>query len=166
MGIRETLNENPGITTGLTAGIIVIALGIIIWQTVASSSRPTSMTKSFFSDDNGASYFVDSSNHIPPFDHNGKQAVHANVFTCDDNKTKFIGYLDRYTAAFKAKIEAANAAKKPDLGLMQEATSSGVEVAAPKSDHWVSRSSPEAQRMMESVKCPDGTQNNLTVAWP
>src|SRR5262249_33709623 len=32
LGIRETLNENPRFTTGLTVGIIVLVLGFLAWQ--------------------------------------------------------------------------------------------------------------------------------------
>jgi hypothetical protein len=166
VGIRETLNENPGITTGLTAGIIVIALGIIIWETVATNSIPTTATEAFFSDDDGATFFVDSNSHIAPFDHDGKQAVRAQVFTCDNNKTKFIGYLERYSAEYRTKLAARAESKKPDMGLMQEAAASGIEVAAPHSNKWVNRNSVEAAKIIDSVRCPNGSKNDLTFAWP
>lgn len=33
MGWRDALNRNPAITTGATAGIIVVALAAIVWTT-------------------------------------------------------------------------------------------------------------------------------------
>jgi hypothetical protein len=166
LGIRQTLNENPGITTGLTAGIIVIALGIIIWQTVATNSVPTSVVQAFYSDDDGATFFVDSNSHIAPFDHHGKQAVRAMVFTCDGNKTKFVGYLQRYSPEYKAKLEAMRKSKDKNLELMQQAAESGIEVAAPHSSKWMNRNSPEARKMIDSVRCPNGSRNDLSFAWP
>jgi hypothetical protein len=94
VGIRESLNQNPGITTGVTAGIIIIALGFIIWQSTRSD-RPSLPTKMYYTDDDGATKFSDDITKVPPFDHKGKPAVRARVFTCDGGKNQFVADLDR-----------------------------------------------------------------------
>ena len=50
MGIREALNQNPAITTGATAGLIVVALVFIFWTTFggdrsAAPTAPQSVTQ-------------------------------------------------------------------------------------------------------------------------
>src|SRR5690554_2534860 len=55
VGIRETLNQNPGITTGVTAGIIVLAL-IFIVISMFSSNRPPRYDNYYFTVDDGATY--------------------------------------------------------------------------------------------------------------
>lgn len=43
MGLRDALNRNPAITTGATAGLIVVALIFIFWTTFGGE-RPTMPT--------------------------------------------------------------------------------------------------------------------------
>src|SRR5215210_5554852 len=90
VGIRETINKNPTQTAAITAGIIVLALILIIWQACSGGGSGT-IGKSYYTIDDGKTYFVDASNKIPPFMHEGKEAVRAHVFTCDNGKTKFVG---------------------------------------------------------------------------
>lgn len=44
MGIRETLNRNPAITTGATAALIVIALIVIVWTTFSGGGGTPNAT--------------------------------------------------------------------------------------------------------------------------
>lgn len=84
MGIRQTLNENPVVTAAATGGIILLALIFILYQAFGgrggSGYRPGG--KSFFSDDDGATWFADESSKIPPFDHDGKTAYRVVVYKC------------------------------------------------------------------------------------
>ena len=56
MGIRETLNENPKITTGVTAGIIGVTLIWIIWSNLGGGGAATINDggQVFFTDDDGS----------------------------------------------------------------------------------------------------------------
>ncbi len=165
MGIRETLNQNPGLTTGATAGIIILALGFIIWQSMGGGDNGGVPTKMYFSDDDGASFFADDIKKVPPFDHNGKQAVRARVYSCDKGKTKFVGFLERYTADAKGKIEKARAAGTSEIGIMEDISMTGMEVKKPKDPGWIKQSDSKAQTVM-SVACPDGTRTNLEPLLP
>ena len=42
---------------------------------------------------------------VPPFELDGKQAVGVMVYSCDEGKTRFVGYLYRYTPEGKARVE-------------------------------------------------------------
>ncbi|HEY1683385.1 MAG TPA: hypothetical protein VGG19_01365 [Tepidisphaeraceae bacterium] len=145
--------------------LILIALGIVVYLSLGTPD-PVSYNPGFFSDDGGSTFFMAATSKITPFEHDGKEAVHADVFTCDKNETRFVGFLDRYTSAMKQRLEHPPADKAELLALMREAANNGVEVVAPHSDHWVMRDSPEGQRIIDAVRCPRGSQNNLTWAWP
>src|SRR4051812_49710451 len=69
MGIRETLNQKPGITTGATAGIILVALGIIVWQLFGTGSSTTGggAGQPHFSDDDRQILVADHTGEHPPF---------------------------------------------------------------------------------------------------
>jgi hypothetical protein len=56
VGLRETLNQNPAVTTGATIAIIALALAAIVWQLNGGgmspaergepTSRPTAVVRS------------------------------------------------------------------------------------------------------------------------
>ena len=169
MGIRETLNQNPGLTTGATAGIIILALGFIIWSNFSDSEGGSAPSKLYYTDDDGATFFPDDIRKFPPFDHGGKPAVRARVFSCDGGKTKFVGYLERYTPDAKARLEKAGAGKPgsaADVGIMEDVSMNGVEYKKPKdTGAWLKQSDPKISKVME-VKCPDGTREKLEVMMP
>ena len=169
MGIRESLNQNPAITTGVTIGIIVIVLIVIFIQLRGPTVGGGAYTKAFFStNEDGSDWFVDDITKDPPFDHNGKPAYRVYVFTCDGGKTKFVGYLERFTKAGMEKINKAKAdmaaGKQPDFGEFDMLRETEIEVKSPKSG-WMRRVDPRAGEIL-NIRCPDGTQNNLEVVLP
>lgn len=167
MGLRETLNQNPGITTIGIAVIIVVAVGLVVMSLIGgegSSAGPSN--KAWFSDDDGNSWFADDRSKIPPFDHKGKQAVRAHVYTCDGGKTKFVGWLERYTPEGKKQLEAQRARFGDSSFALESEGSSGVrEIKKPKTGDkgWVNSSDASASSIID-VKCPDGTTDTLELA--
>ncbi len=169
MGIRETLNQNPGITTGVTAAIIVIALIIIGVQLFGGGGRRI-QTRGYFTVDDGQTWFVDDIQKIPPFEHNGQEAVRAVMFTCDGGKTIFPAYLERYNAKGKAaaeRVRASESSNEPDYTAYDE-MERGLEVKRPRdpSAPWVPMMDYERSNSIMTPVCPDGTQNNLEPAYP
>jgi hypothetical protein len=169
MGIREKMNQNPGVTTGVTIAIIVVALIFIVWQ-LWPNRGPKIPTKAFYTVDDGATYFADDIKKIPPFDHEGKQAVRAYVFKCGGKE--FVAYLERYTPQAKAKLEKAReeAAKNPDAMppdmMMPDMMQQGIQVKKPGTGQWVSEADFQRSQDIMQVKCPDGTTNNLEPVMP
>ncbi|HEY8665465.1 MAG TPA: hypothetical protein VIL86_02310 [Tepidisphaeraceae bacterium] len=163
MGIREKLNENPAITTGATAGIIIIALIFIIWS-VKGPSVPNAPTKAYYTIDDGASYFADDIQKIAPFDHDGKQAVRCYVWKCKGGKP-FISHLEKYTDEAKKQIEEAmkqmpqgpngKSPAGPMPMMMIESTMTGKLVKKPGKGEWLNQVAPEAQEVTK-LQCPDG----------
>jgi hypothetical protein len=161
------MNRNPGITTGVTAGIIVLALLFIIWSNWSSSSvGGATGGKSYYTEDDGVTYFADDNTKIPPFDHNGKQAVRAYVFQCKGGKP-FVQYLERYTPDAKTKLEANRTKKTPDIGLLEGINFEGLEVKKAKApaDKWIKQSSPAYAQIVQP-KCPDGDASQIISVMP
>jgi len=150
VGIRETLNQNPAITTGATIGIIVLTLVLVLYLSMGGGPSVGGQVsaKAFFTIDDGKNYFVDDAAKIPPFDYQGKQAVRAYVFSC--NGTKKVEYLQRYTPEAKKKLEAATANKgRPDFGIMDQVQFTGVEVKKPGDKDWVKQNDERAVKVMQ-----------------
>lgn len=172
MGIREKLNQNPGITTGITIGIIVIALGAIIWQLFGGEGVPAAITQVYYTTDDGKTYFADDVNKVVPFEKDGKEAVRCHVYTCSDGKP-FVAYLERLSKEAKPKYEAAlkaqqnqdpnsNAPAGPDP---EQIAMEGTEVKRPGDTKWLLRHQPEAEKVTQ-INCPDGNNSALNVVLP
>ena len=148
MGLRESVNHHKGLTAGaVIGGILVLAL-VMVWQFgLSTSTSGASGTRGglFFTTDDGATTFTAPANMLPPFDHKGKEAVQAVMFSTDGGKTKFVGYLERYTVEAKKQMEKpAVDASKPGARMVMTAPTSGfalTEVKKPGDKAWVSKSS-------------------------
>ncbi|MDB5292672.1 MAG: hypothetical protein JWL69_3913 [Phycisphaerales bacterium] len=174
MGIRQTLNEKPGLTTGVTAGIIVIAIVIIIWQSMGSRPSLSIPTKEFFSDDDGTTWFVDDATKIPPFDHGGKQANRVKVFRCGETGKPFVAWIESFDEQGKQKLEEAiktNGKNALAGGAMRMGMENGMKVKRPKDPEWVQfdpadPSTLEAFKAVRTPICPDGSNEIIRIVRP
>ena len=112
MTLRERINRNPTQAAAFAAGGIVLALLFIMWQ--ACGGKGGGPGRSYYSIDDGQTFFTDESTKIPPFKHEGKDAVRAHVFKCSDGKP-FVGYLEMYSPQDKKMMEDAIAGKAPPM---------------------------------------------------
>ncbi|MGD1276353.1 MAG: hypothetical protein ABR964_03915 [Tepidisphaeraceae bacterium] len=158
MGIRETLNKNPAITTAGTIVIILIALGVITWEMLPKSPVKI-MSGMYYTDDDGQSTFVDLMNKNPPFDHGGKSAMLAAVFSCNGGK-QWVAYVQKYTDDMKATLDDPNHSEISSSDL-----ESNMLVKKPGDTEWLTLSSTKG-RELTNVKCPDGTLNGLIRVLP
>jgi hypothetical protein len=175
MGIREQLNKNPAITTGITGGIIAIALLAILYQSLFSGASPGPITESFYTVDDGKTWFVDDSKLIPPFDKDGKPAVRAFVYTCDGGKTKWVAYMERYTEKgrkimmemeAKAKSGEAPAQPGPEMFMSDGVQYTEREIKEPGGAKWFKSFEPGSAEIMQP-KCPEGqSEANLEPVMP
>ena len=110
MGIREKLHEKRGLGLLVAGAFVVLAASIVIY-TYWPEKKPN-LLQAFYSDDDGQTWFADSVYRVAPFDHNGKTAVAAQIYTYDDGKKQFCGYLSQFTPDAKARLEAALADAK------------------------------------------------------
>jgi len=165
VGIRETLNKNPGITTGGTAAIILIAVGFIIYQ-LSGGGAPSVATEAYFTIDDGQTWFADDINKIPPFQKDGKEAVKAYVYKCADGKA-FVSHLERYTAEGKKALEAAQKSNDPNNPVvLEDVMANGVEVKKPKAPAWVKQSNSAIAGKVMELKCPDGKVEGIEPVVP
>jgi len=150
MGIRETMNRNPRITLGAITALVVVAVGFVVVQVMGSRRAfPTASPDDYFTTDDGKTFFAASRDNLPPFDYQGKEAVHAYVFECPGSGKRFVGYLERYSAEAHKKLLATKAA---DPGIQMN----GRELKKPGDSTWVKSSDLKAVDKVTDVRCPDG----------
>jgi hypothetical protein len=161
MGIRETLNEKRRLAAGIAATCVCACVLLVVWEMKGDAPPPTQQSnKAFFTDD-GVKTFVDDVSRIPPFEHNGKQAIRAYLFTCDGGRTKFIGYLERLPKDSKTRLEAIqkNPAAANDAMGMRVRSTIVSEVKKPNDAKWVMKDSPEGAKVLD-ITCPNGKQGD------
>jgi hypothetical protein len=149
--------------TGAAAALVLVAAYFLFSQ--VRPPKQANLNLAYYSDDDGQSWFSDSNLLIPPFDHNGKQAVSAQVYTYAGGSKKFCAYLLKYTPSAKVRLDeqVAESRQKNDSGasltlfLDNAFLQSGTQVKLPGPNNpWVTLSDPKSNAIV-TVKSPDGT---------
>jgi hypothetical protein len=100
LGIRETINQKSAVSVTLIICVIIAGVVVIALELRGNNGKPPA--ESFFTTDDGKTWFVDSSSQLAPFDHDGVPAVRCYVFKC--NSGKFAGLLEKYNDATRAHL--------------------------------------------------------------
>ena len=133
MAIRETIQRHP--RASLVASVLVILTVLGVAYASYKRSMPGSIAGQAFSSDDGASWFVDASDPIPPFDHKGKPAVTAHLARPDAGGTLKVIYLERFTPDARTvaqKIRSKSPVSADDLHQL----SAGHEYKTPGEPQW------------------------------
>jgi hypothetical protein len=166
MGVREKLNQHRMATIGATCAAIVLAIGLVAWQTrPASGGGAGAGGKLFFTIDDGKTWYLDDAKCIPPYTKDGKEAVRAYVYQAGDG-TQFVGFLERYSPAGKKVLDAA-LSKPPGEQLDDPflATAGAVQWKKPGELTWVSVNDPRAEQVAK-VMPPKGPGEAATIVAP
>jgi hypothetical protein len=165
MGVREKINAKKSLGYGLSIAFILVAASVLAY-TQWPEHRFAGKT-SFYSDDDGQTWFIDSIYKSTPFDHNGKQAYRAVIYSCENGKTKFCAYLMRDRPEDKKRLDdavaqAAQQGNPPssvalfeDKGIIND-----MEIKQPGPGHdWVPSLSSKATNEINTSLAPhaDGT---------
>lgn len=168
MGIRTAMNDNPGVAMGVSVCVILLTAAFIFWTALKPKyAGPVGVPKAFFSDDDGATWFVGEAIQPVPFDHDGKQAFRAAVFRCNGGKP-FVAYLARYSDDVNTHLALAGPPTPDYAGFAIAPPPSQVKV--PGKTRWVDpasgeRARDELNRIIAPV-CPDGGTDRPTVVLP
>jgi hypothetical protein len=147
MGLREWLNKNQAVATIVVVVLVLAAVALAGYQYLSNRRGiSTTLPDAYFTVDDGKTYFAASTANIPPFDHEGKQAVRAYVFDCGGKR--FVGYLERY------KPEARQA--KLDKKATPATQIYGRELKRPGDSTWVNSGDQAAVAKVIDVTTPSG----------
>jgi hypothetical protein len=166
MSVRETIDKYQKIVVAI-ALVGIACGGYLIFRSSAGPTSQTLMARSYYTFDDGATWFVDDAQRVPPFEHNGKTAVRVRMYSSGDGKKLFPGYLERYTEEARRRIAAAQRGDREAAGmqtgrtlvsLMEELLISGTEVKKPgPGGTWVRRSDLQTAARVLDVRAPDGS---------
>jgi hypothetical protein len=136
-------------------GLIIVAVAILFWN--FAPAKKYAQNSLYFSDDGGKTWYVDANTNIPPYQHNGKEAVGAALYRTENSSTPFCGYLYRFPAAVKAQLEGMDAAARVSAAY-SSATASAMEVCKPDSNGAWARVGTAAGNKAMTVVSPDGSE--------
>jgi hypothetical protein len=163
MGIRETLNRKRHLAIVVVLVLlIVVTIGWMFWQSADLGNR-LSTPKAFYTVDDGATWFKDDGDKIPPYDYKGKQAVSCFVYKCGDKGEPWVSHLMRYTAEGKRQREA-QIKNKGGINVIgsDSLLRPQLEVKEAKSGDqgWIHVSDPRAAAI-QKLQCPDGSMTDI-----
>jgi hypothetical protein len=165
MSIREKLNESRTLSITVAAVVFAIALVLIFRQLhEASPHRPGLPSKTFYSDDDGKTWFLDEFMKITPFDHNGHPAYKAVVYRCNGG-TPAVAYLEKFSDSQQAAMKEISPENVRDYTGRFMSFQEELDVKKPGSNHWLSV---ESRGYIDAkiVTCPDGSVKGLTFVSP
>lgn len=155
MWIREVINSRPKTTSAIAAAALVV-IGVTLFAMMRPSAGSESLaSKLYFTVDDGKTFFVDDSSNIPPFDHDGKKAVQAVVFRCDQGEP-FVGYLLRFPPAVKSSLNALSPADRQTDPKALNMRMKSAEVKKPGGSRWVSLDTDAPNSGLGDIIRPDG----------
>jgi hypothetical protein len=131
------------------AGLFVFLLGmLLIGRQLVGGKHPSSAppTEAWFTTDDGATLFEDDPLLLPPFDHNGKEAVSAFPYTADGGNHQWVQFLLKYPSDTKTPSTPVKSVSKiPGVPLVKK----------PGDRDWVSCMDPRAIAIMKP-QAPSG----------
>jgi hypothetical protein len=154
MGVREKMNEKPAYAVAAIIGVIVVS-GLFMYLHLRDDTAGI-VSKMYYSDDDGKTYFADSTSRIFPFDHNGKPAYRAYVF--QGSGPPFVAYLSGYTPDAKAQLEQLKGKENdPDsAAIISRLQNTAIVVKKPGDSTWFAQGSAEGQKIAQ-VQAADST---------
>jgi hypothetical protein len=140
---------------GIASVIAIIFCVVIAMQAYHGNQLSEVVTRVYFSDDDGKTYFADAIEKGLDFSHNGKPAYRAYVYRCDSGKP-FVGYLGRHAPSRAATA----AAPDPRYGGKESAAPGEVEIKKPGDDKWVPLNGPKGQEIVRTL-CASETPDSV-----
>jgi hypothetical protein len=170
VGLRETLNKNPALTSAVAGVLVVLAIVYIFWSNKGGQNEFKPVTQYYYTVDDGKTLFADSKDKIVPFMKDGKEAVKARVFRCGSKGKPQTAWLEKYTPAGKAEMEkyaAQNQPGQPRGRNPAEYDPKYMLVKKPLTGAWVN----VAEKAAEATKirdtgCPDSDETAAEEVYP
>lgn len=156
--LRRAINRHPV----PTAAVVLAAVAAAVWLAARDEldrRRPPeepAEARAFYTDDDGETWFADDGERITPFDHGGRPAVIAHVYSCDGGKTRFVGYLEKLPDDARQRFAAATSRPADGIDPDEVGAVVGTLVKRKGDAEWVNSSQREQYRQVTEVHCPDG----------
>jgi len=164
VGIRQKLNDASKGIIGLVILLVVVVYAVVAWEFHRPAAGAHSNIKTYYTIDDGATYFADDGALFPPFDHDGSQAVRCYVFKCASSG-EFVGYLEKFSPEMKETLDRPSDPTHPTAGPPVN-YAAGILVKRPGDKNWVPEASSKGEAIAHNVKCPNGSNDQPVPVTP
>lgn len=162
MGVRQKLNDASKSVMVLIIVLVIGVYAVVAWEMHRPAAGAHLGLKSYYTVDDGKTYFADDGARMPPFDHDGSPAVRCYVFKCGD--TEFVGYLEEFSPELHdALTKPFDPAHRGDAAPPNFAQ--GTLVKKPGDKNWIIKASPKGDALVR-VKCPNGSIDQPSAVIP
>lgn len=176
MSIKQKLEKNPRALSAITAGLVIVAMFVTTWQFISGPSYSVNHVKSYYVTEDSSSegalatLFKDDVGRITPFDKDGRSAVRAYIFTTDEDRTRIVGYLERYTPQGRKLLEDYREGKIPHAtqdAIDRQLEQRGIEIKKPGDSQWVLLSDrAQASRVLAILPPGDARESKIKSVFP
>jgi hypothetical protein len=149
VGLRDQINRKPVIAVGAAGAVILVLICALVVSLKKGAPSAVSGALMYYTTDDGKTWFADAWEKVPPFDHDGQQAVRCYVYKTPSSGA-FAGYLETYTPAAHDYLSGSLNSPVP------VDTTKGTLVKRPGDKDWVSTASLAGQKIKD-VKPPNGS---------
>jgi hypothetical protein len=126
----------------------------VLWSSFGHASAAAKREQSFFTADDGKTWFAEDASKLTPFDHDGKEAVRAHVFVSGGKK--WVAYLERCTPEGRKAMEAVE--KNPGATAQMRGVAM-MEVKRPGETTWSRPTEGKKYADIVTVADPNGGNN-------
>jgi len=154
--IRPSLEKHPAIALGLV-GVGVVAVALYAWSSLTGGGRAIADFSRYYTCDDGKTLFKDDDPHdIPPFQHDGQEAVQAYFLPGrTPGRTDSIWYLTKMTDEHKAQLEAMSAGGPSAGTFPKPAAAAGAKPPTPMSGQLIKRPGDPAWISLDDPKAAE-----------
>jgi len=144
--VRPALEKHPAIALGIVGAGVLVA-GIVGIRSWIDPTPPLIAQPAYYTCDDGKTIFEDEQPRLPPFDHDGHEAVRAYIIPGRTAGPDSIWYLTKWTDEGKKKMEA-NVADGPPQSPPQGAQL----VKRPGDATWIPANDPQSAAIIAFPK--------------
>jgi hypothetical protein len=170
MGIRAMFQNRQGLAAAIGGALIVGAASYLYLELGSSDASAAVPSKTFVTIDDGKTFTAAPGDSLGPFTLDGKTAYTAYVFTCNGGKTKFVGYMERYSDRAKAVVLEMRKQQQQSGGRARPSLRpemlDGVEVKRPGEKDWIKHADVSRAGAVMDVRCPDAPDQRADLVLP
>ncbi|MEL7238181.1 MAG: hypothetical protein AAGK78_04905 [Planctomycetota bacterium] len=155
MGLREKINENPGVVTAITIGLVVVLLLFMAWNFFGGDNVAEPGDVWYLTSDN--QWTAGSEADFDELGPDGQPRVRVHVFETADGQ-EVVGWYERMHPDALAQLQQLKNSGAPAGMSSVQLRTNGRQVRTPDNEEWVFAMTNDGQLIQRAPTGPDGAR--------